>query len=472
MPTKEKILGTLGAQSGPVTLKHLSTVLGEPQGNFFTQLDRMRKADPPLVNKDEDSAWEITEDGRKWLDQNEEDNDRPPAETLRAAENPMAVMSEYDKFKQLGRQSGVTNKELLTATCQHVWAQEYHNLETVHAALIQAGIAPDIANRWTAFWGSFLKQTITPELEEKMSGSKVEKGGVITEGKSLRDKLTHIVDATTGLALWVGAGYGDYTYDDAQRASSQFLAAKARGAASGTVQQGQGDAFDQALKIVELINAKKEEGAVQPNKNYVVKTDAEGNVSMEEVDHDKPTIVQAAAPLAKPQGMTGVSSQATELVALVNALAELGLVKRPGPDNVIPQQQKSYIYVDAEGKAQEIQPGQPIIIRERAPSTAIVPSLSNSFGSVTIEQPDGTKQVVNNEQQLNLVIKLEDYKDRRRREEDSHQNRIAITNTFKDLLGKASKAAERMASRGPETTPEPPSAPPPTTPVAPAGRPQ
>ena len=43
MATKEKVLGTLAAQSGPVTLKQLAQFLGEPQGNFYTQLTRYAK---------------------------------------------------------------------------------------------------------------------------------------------------------------------------------------------------------------------------------------------------------------------------------------------------------------------------------------------------------------------------------------------------------------------------------------------
>jgi hypothetical protein len=86
MATKEKVLNTLAAQSGPVTLKQLAQFLGEPQGNFYTQLSRYAKVDPPLVELNDEKKWLITEAGRQEMEKEEDEAERPPAEVLRKSE--------------------------------------------------------------------------------------------------------------------------------------------------------------------------------------------------------------------------------------------------------------------------------------------------------------------------------------------------------------------------------------------------
>jgi hypothetical protein len=439
--TKDKILNTLAAQGGPITLKRLSEILGEAQGNFFTQLDRMSKSDPPLVTKDEDKKWVITEDGRQSLQQSQDEDERPPDEVLRNSEEPSAVISEYQKFMQLGRQSGISNAPLLKAVCDHVWAGDFHDLKAVHAALIQANISPDLANRWVAFWGSYLKQTITPELEQMMAGAKVQKDGNVTEGKSLRDKLTHIINPDTGLPMYVGAGNGDYTYEDAKELASQFLASRARGnnAAGGTAHPS--DSIDQAIRISELIT--KNENATPPQKKYLAKVNADGTATVEEYDQDKPLIVQTGpAAAVAPTGTAGLTGQVDQITALVNALISLGIVVKPGQNNNGAPPQK-IIYLDKDGKPMEVNPGQPIIIYRDQPAPAAPNPMSSM--PVTITGADG-KPITVAYDQLHQFFAIEEWKDKRRREEDKHAGQMELVSTFKDLAKKGTAALQDLAA--------------------------
>ncbi|MDD4967308.1 hypothetical protein [Halothiobacillus sp.] len=426
MATKEKVLSVLNAQGGAISLKQLSSIIGEPQGNFFTQLQRMQKANPPLVLQDDSKNWEITEVGRQSLQQAQDEDERPPDEVLRASDEPVAVISEYQKFMQLGRQSGISNQPLLKATCDHVWAGDFHDLEWVHAALIQANISPDLANRWVAFWGSYLKKAIPPELEEKMTGSRVGRDGQVTEGKTFRSKMTHIIDQTTGLPLWVGEGQGDYTYDDAKDLSRQFLASRSRSVVAAN-SGPQPDSIDQALKIMEFVKAQKAEegGGATPPRSYLIKMNPDGTSSVEEVDPGKPTVVQVGAAATPAQGSAGLTSQVDQIMALVNALVSLGVVVKPGQNPALPPQK--VIYLDKDGKPIEAPPGQPIVIYRDSPAQTPAPA------GIALPGANGEPGPVLNIAQLDAYFKIEDWRDRRRREEEAHQSR-------QDLIKSVSKA--------------------------------
>ena len=65
MANKKKILEVLTTQTQPIALKRLEEILGEPVSNFMTQVERMEEESPPLVLRDENKRYTITEAGRK-----------------------------------------------------------------------------------------------------------------------------------------------------------------------------------------------------------------------------------------------------------------------------------------------------------------------------------------------------------------------------------------------------------------------
>ncbi len=66
MAVKEKILEVLAAQTEPIKLKRLGELLGEPITNFQSQVNRMVfGVGPPLVLRNENKEYIITEEGRK-----------------------------------------------------------------------------------------------------------------------------------------------------------------------------------------------------------------------------------------------------------------------------------------------------------------------------------------------------------------------------------------------------------------------
>lgn len=444
MASKDKILNTLAQQSGPITLTNLGKILGEPPGNFYTQLARFAKGEDALVRKTEDQkSWEITDKGREYLEnlnnEQEAEDAKPPAEILRNSEDPTAVMTEYQKFYQLGLQAGVNNKPLLKATVDHVWAFDYHDLEAVHAALLQANIQPDIAQRWVAFWGSYIKKAITPTLEENMHSAKTGLDGIVTQGKGLRADLTHMLDTETDIPIYVGEGLGTMTYKDAIELAKIRAAGKAR---ASSQQVPQGDAVDTALRIVEIINAKKEEGAVQPGKNYMVKVGADGQATLEEMDQGKPMIVQAG-PTAPPlDPMASLSSQAQGLKGLIELLSSLGLVRLPGQDNGGGGQPVKYVMVNPDGSRRELAPGEPIIIQ--APAPQVIKDVTPS--NILLPGKDGQPGMTLDIRQLDAYFKIQDWQDKRRREEESHNNHQELIKTVKEMAPEAIKGFQDWAS--------------------------
>jgi hypothetical protein len=278
-----------------------------------------------------------------------------------------------------------------------------------------------------------------------MSGAKTGKDGVVAEGKSLREKLTHIIDQETGLPLWVGPGQGDYTYEDAKDISRQFLASRSRGAAAGVNRPA--DSIDQGIRIAELITAKSENAP--PPKNTVTTIAADGSHTTQEVDPSRPIIIEAKpTPPAGPTGVAGMASQMSELQQLITLLSGLGLVRLPGTPGEEKSQHK-YIVIDKDGKQIESTGGQPIIIYRDQPSAAPNPMSSMP---VTITGADG-KPVTVGYDQLQQFFAIEEWKDKRRREEDKHAGHMELVSTFKDLAKKGAAALQDVvSSKGEEAT--------------------
>jgi len=131
---------------------------------------------------------------------------------------------------------------------------------------------------------------------------------------------------------------------------------------------------------------------------------------------------------------------------------------------------KPTYFVNQEGEVTEVQPNQPIIIKQPAPVAPNSPAgvhylIDNSTGQVTEVQPnqpiviqtqphnaqypytpiqmkdkDGNDMILD----ISTFIRLEEHRDKQRREDESHETKQEIAKAFKDLVSKASNAVGHM----------------------------
>jgi hypothetical protein len=101
--------------------------------------------------------------------------------------------------------------------------------------------------------------------------------------------------------------------------------------------------------------------------------------------------------------------------------------------------------VDQEGKTIEVPAGQPIVIYKDRPGT-----INPAAGiPVTLKGGDGNPITVDYGQ-LETFFKIEEWKDKRRRDEDKHSGHMELTSTLKDLAKKATQALGDMVQGGGE----------------------
>jgi len=94
---------------------------------------------------------------------------------------------------------------------------------------------------------------------------------------------------------------------------------------------------------------------------------------------------------------------------------------------------KQILYDKRTGEVTEVAPGQPVIImRENAAVSQATP--------IQVKDKDGNPMVLD----LSTYIRLEEHKEKQRRDEDSHQVKMDIAKTFKEALNRAGKALANM----------------------------
>jgi len=92
-----------------------------------------------------------------------------------------------------------------------------------------------------------------------------------------------------------------------------------------------------------------------------------------------------------------------------------------------------YLIDNKSGEVKEVGPGQPvIIIRESAQSQST---------PIQVKDKDGNPMVLD----LGTFIKLEEHRDKQRRDEESHETKMEIAKSFKDMLHKAGTALSNIA---------------------------
>lgn len=321
MASKEDILRTLVGESAPMNRTVMGKKLGLPTSNFMTQLNTAEKQG--LVEKNEQYEYTITEAGHQLL------LAAPPVTTTPGGEETEETLktTDYQQFITFGLQTGVVNDALIKQTATHVFSGgDFKDLNWVWQGLTEMGIRPDLARRWFHSWRSALHQPIPEGVAAEARTVEAAEEKAVKEGKGKRDYILGANDTPIN----VGEGYGDLDYEDAVRLSTARAAALARGGAqvgSTGLPATPGTMADEVTKIFNAFKTMM--GPQAAGKSYVVKPGEEGYV-IEEVDGNKPTIINA-----------------------------------PGKGTTNPP---SSWFIGADGELQEITPGKPVVIKQAAPA--------------------------------------------------------------------------------------------------------
>lgn len=416
MPTQEQIFNVLAGEPEPLHRNKLAERLGESSyRGFQIMLDRAVKGG--LLDVTPDHEYSLTEAGK----------DKVAVKSIVTGEISEENLgtTEFQRFISLGKMTGVSPPELIKQTADHVWnGGDYNDLEWIARAFQEMGIRQDLRNRWWHSWRTFLHQPVPGQLPTAIIEGEIKdtKGETKKDKRGRKEGRSFILDPDDK-PVFVGEGLGDMYYDDALELAEVRSGRSKTAAATQTP----GDMADQFVK---MFGAFKEfMGEKAQGKSYIVRPGEEG-LQVEEVDPGKPMI------LTGPQG-----------------------------DN----KQKPTYFVNSDGEVQEVQPGQPIIIKQAAPAQANTGPqylIDKSTGQVTTVQPgqpiviqaaspqqtfpyspiqmkdkDGNPMVLD----LSTFIRLEEHRDKQRREEESHEVKMEIGKTFKDMLGKASTALGHIA---------------------------
>jgi hypothetical protein len=97
-------------------------------------------------------------------------------------------------------------------------------------------------------------------------------------------------------------------------------------------------------------------------------------------------------------------------------------------------------YVDAEGNRREVAPGEPIIIKQPAPAASQVNQGSFSF------KGDNGEDIVMPVNQLETFFRLEDWKEKRKREQESHESHQDLIKEIKKAIPDVLKGAQDYIS--------------------------
>lgn len=430
MATKEDILRVLVGQSAPMNRTVMGKKLGLPTSNFMTQLNTAEKQ--LLVEKNPENEYTLTEAGHALL------LAAPPVTTTPPGEETEETLktTDYQQFITFGTQTGVVPQALIGQTATHIFSGgDFKDLNWVWQGLTEMGIRPDLARRWFHSWRSALHQPIPEGVAAEARTVEAAEEKAVKEGKGKRDYIIGANDTPIN----VGEGYGDLDYEDAVRLSTARAAALARAGQLG----GAATPGTMADEITKVFSAFREiMGPQTAGKSYVVKPGEEGYV-VEEVDGNKPTIINAPG-----KGPTNPSP--SWFVTAEGEVQEL----TPGKPLVIkqaatpqPQTAKTYIIKQTpEGYVtEEMEAGKPIVLNMPQPASTGMPLLPfpviGSDGQPVFDS-EGKPVYAN----IEPMLKFLEFQGEQKRADERHQMLMGLGQTVRENLGDGVAALKQAAA--------------------------
>lgn len=297
------------------------------------------------------------------------------------------------KFEAIGTQIGIKEERIAVAT-DIVWGGDYEDLKWVWDALGQADIRDDLRKVWVNAWRAYLRKAIPLELETELTRAPKEGPGERERARKPSREYILVDDEP----VRVGESIGDYTLQDAKDILS-IRALKSRfsgGGQSGAPPPGATE------KISDLLTA------LAPYINKEADSATLREILADKLALQKQEIMSHMPQQAQTAQPKTFIEQIADLAQVMSTLKDAGPVIRsilgfPEPSS--------------------------------NPQSTIVP--------VKMMDKDGNPVIFDPE----TYFMLEDHRDKRRREEESHQAKMAITKSFKDLLNTAANAAGHIGEK-------------------------
>jgi len=424
MASKQQVLGILAGASGPMSRAEVEEKVGESFRSLQTQFVNRWMEDEHLIEDVGEQHYVLTDKGReealklgefKEIEEEPGLAAKPGGGTPEATQESLAT-TEYQQFLRLGKLTGVVPLQLIKMTADHVWTGDFRDLKWVAQAMIEMDIRSDLRRRWLNAWRGKMHQPIPADLPSEFYASE----GKGSEGKREEGagKKGYIL-SEDNVPINVGEGSGDLDYKDAVDLA-KIRAARSKDAAPA----GSSSPVDDAIKIVNLV--KSTEGEKAAGKSYIVKPGEDGNSVVEEAEPGKPILVPTS-PEAKPGPSYYVGSEGE--VQELTPGKPLVIVKEPSKPNA---GGTNYLIDQKTGEVKEVPLGQPtVIIRESGQSQST---------PIQVKDKDGNPMVLD----LSTFIKLEEHRDKQRQDEESHETKMEIAKSFKNMLNKAGTALSHI----------------------------
>lgn len=471
MAHKREILDSILVAGGPTKLGEAAKRLGLKGREIKAQVDRCIKQELVFRNNEKDLI--ITEKGRQALEDLRSEEaiaaavakpiPKPPATPEVAAEVTAEVkpeeapppshgasaigppitpkllpseaeagLTEYDFFFNICRTVGLDDQNSGLVT-RHIWqGGKNEDLDWLWKGLMQMQVRPDLAARIWHSWRSHLSMGIPETLKDLLGTDKPasasgdgDKSGAdrVPAGKGL---MSHIIRDNS--PVYVGEGYGDMNYTDAIHLCEVRAAGLARASSTGAAVQTPGSMADEMVKV---FNAFKDTMGDQiKGKSFIINQDEEG-AHFEEIPMDKPVLVKEPRPAQAEPGKSWVVNAQGEVTEV--PAGKPIVIQQSIPATVTPPVGRHWLYDKATGKVEEVTADQPIII-------AAQPAQQPQSPMISFQDPQGNPFTLD----LSTYFKLEDHKNKVRREDEAHDVKIEIAKGAKDLVEKATRAFARM----------------------------
>lgn len=402
MAAWQQVSSVLSAATGPMSRVQLEDKLGVKFGSIATQMERWIKA--KLIEDTGDYHYVLTEEGRKKAMEETvlQDITGEPGTGDQAV-----ATTEYKQFERLGALSGCVPAALIKQTADYVFeGGDYKDMKWVAQAMQELGIQTDVRSRWWHCWRGKMRQAIPTDLPAEFLSTESKTG----DKKETKGKRDYIMGENDN-PIYVGEGLGDLDHAEALNLANIRAGAKVRGAGQ-TKGESPGDTL--AVKAVEKIISDMQMPQATP-------TDETTKLL---------TQVKALKELLGVGDKPDSANELTRLIALIKSVKEI----MGDNKQAITSNPERYLVDKRTGQMEKITSGEPMIIRvESAPVSQSTP--------IQMTDRDGKPMVLD----LSTYIKLEEHREKQKQNEESHQTKMEIAKTFKDMLHKAGTALSHMA---------------------------
>lgn len=206
-PRVQKVLAYLYDAEGTVRPKEIADVMSETPLNVGKDLHSLKERGLAVTKVE--GQWEITPEGRGWVESGGGKERGEKDETKETAET---IPSQADLFRGIGEKLGVGARKgdtRLEAIIYYVQrTADLDNLTGVWNALTEMGVANDVKKRWIKLYVQTLpSKEIPEELREKLEVAEPDKVRAEVDGIPPKPRRFSVVGGEI-----IGDPEGDYSF--------------------------------------------------------------------------------------------------------------------------------------------------------------------------------------------------------------------------------------------------------------------